>query len=89
MVLFNGARHVGKYTFIKSIKEKNRTYKTLDDLNLRELAQNDSKLFLMNCEGSFFIDEVQYAPNLFSYIKIDVDNSNDKEKILAFWFSKI
>jgi len=48
IVLITGARQVGKSTFVKSIKEKNRTYITLNDLSLRELAQNDPKLFLMN-----------------------------------------
>ncbi len=84
VVLLTGARQVGKSTFVKSIKEKDRTYITLDDLSLRELAQNDPKLFLMNYQGKLIIDEVQYAPNLFSYIKIDVDNSNENGK---YWLT--
>ena len=31
----------------------------------------------MNYPGKVIIDEVQYAPNLFRYIKIDVDDSNE------------
>ena len=65
--MLTGSRQVGKSTFVKSIKEKHRTYVTLDDLALRELAQNDPKLFLMNYSGPLIIDEVQYALNLFSY----------------------
>lgn len=84
VVLITGARQVGKSTFVKSIKEKNRTYLTLDDLALRELAQNDPKLFLMNYTGPIIIDEVQYAPNLFSYIKMDVDENNEKGK---YWLT--
>ena len=80
IVLITGARQVGKSTFVKSIKEKNRTYITLDDLSLRELAQNDPKLFLMNYKGPIIIDEIQYAPNLFPYIKMEVDESNEKGK---------
>ena len=56
----------------------------MDDLSLRELAQNDPKLFLMNYQGKLTIDEVQYAPNLFSYIKIDVDESNEYGK---YWLT--
>ncbi len=84
VTLLTGARQVGKSTFIKSIKEKERTYVTLDDLNLRNLANEDPKLFLSNYNGPLIIDEVQYAPNLFSYIKMDVDNSNEKNK---YWLT--
>lgn len=56
----------------------------MDDLALRELAQNDPKLFLMNYSGPLIIDEVQYALNLFSYIKMDVDESNQKGK---YWLT--
>lgn len=75
IVLITGARQVGKSTFVKNIKETNRSYITLDDLAIRELAQTDPKLFLMNNPGNIIIDEVQYAPNLFSYIKMEADNS--------------
>ena len=84
VVLITGARQVGKSTLVKSMKTENRTYVTLDDLNLRELAQNDPKLFLMNYPGPIIIDEVQYAPNLFPYIKMDVDSSNEKGK---YWLT--
>ena len=84
VVLITGARQVGKSTFIKSIKEKNRKYITLDDLRLRDLAQNDPQLFLMNYNGPIVIDEVQYAPNLFSYIKMDVDDNAEKGK---YWLT--
>jgi hypothetical protein len=84
IVLITGARQVGKSTFVKSIKEKNRTYITLNDLSLRELAQNDPKLFLMNYKGPIIIDEIQYAPNLFPYIKMEADESNEKGK---YWLT--
>ena len=81
VILLTGARQVGKSTLVKEIKEKERTYVTLDDLNLRELAQNDPQLFLLNYKRPLIIDEVQYAPNLFSYIKMEVDNNNEKGSI--------
>ena len=40
----------------------------------RRLAQNDPALFLELHELPILIDEVQYAPELFSYIKIAIDN---------------
>ena len=84
VVLVTGARQVGKSTFIKSMKDDDRTYITLDDLTLRNLAQNDPKLFLMNYPGKIIIDEVQYAPNLFPYIKMDVDSNAIKGK---YWLT--
>ena len=84
VVLITGARHVGKSTFVKSIKEENRKYITLDDLALRDLAQNEPKLFLMNYSGPIIVDEIQYAPNLFSYIKMDVDENQKKGK---YWLT--
>lgn len=46
---------------------------TLDDLQERNLAKNDSELFLKLHSNPIIIDEVQYAPELFSYIKIEID----------------
>ena len=84
VILITGARQVGKSTFIIDLKEKDREYVTLDDMNLRELAKTDPKLFLMNYPGKVVIDEVQYAPELFPYIKIEVDKTNDKGR---FWLT--
>lgn len=47
---------------------------SLDDLSLRELAQKDPELFLSQFEGKkLFIDEAQYAPQLFPTLKRRVD----------------
>jgi predicted AAA+ superfamily ATPase len=78
------------------IKEKGRKYVTLDDLTVRDLALNDPKAFLQKYEPPVIIDEVQYAPNLFTYIKIWVDEHRFKrltgsKKTLnpagAFWLT--
>lgn len=36
VVLVTGSRQVGKTTMLKMIKEPNRSYVTLDDLNIRK-----------------------------------------------------
>ncbi len=77
-ILVTGPRQVGKTTMLKILKDKNRKYITLDDINIRKLAQDDPKLFMMTYTPPIIIDEIQYAPNLLSYIKMDVDNSNKK-----------
>ena len=46
---------------------------TLDDLTVRDMAKNDPALFLQLHKPPVRIDEVQYAPELFTYIKIHID----------------
>ena len=84
IILITGARQVGKSTFVKQLLENNRKYVTLDDLALRSLAQSDPKLFLMDYSGRLAVDEAQYAPNLFPYLKIAVDDSPEKNQ---FWLT--
>ena len=53
-------------------------YVSLDDEILRKQAQEDPKLFLSMHPAPLLIDEVQYAPQLFPYIKINVDNEKKR-----------
>ncbi len=77
VVLVTGARQVGKSTLLKHCDE-NRNYVSLDDLSERELAINEPKLFLETHKTPLIIDEIQYAPELLSYIKLIVDKSDKK-----------
>lgn len=77
VLLVTGARQVGKSTLLKHC-DKRRNYVTLDDYNVREMAINEPELFLQRYKAPLIIDEIQYAPNLLSYIKIAVDNSEEK-----------
>ena len=72
-ILVTGPRQVGKTTTLQRIAEGDRTYITLDDLEARKTAQTDPELFLSLYPIPVLIDEVQYAPQLFSYIKIAID----------------
>jgi len=77
VVLVTGPRQVGKTTMLKKLMEgTSRKYVSLDDLNERNLAKNDPELFLQIHKPPVLIDEVQYAPELFTYIKIHVDNTH-------------
>jgi len=73
-LLLTGARQVGKTTLLRNLSEKGRGYVTLDDLDERRMAQKDPAFFLTLHPAPVLIDEVQYAPQLFSYIKIAIDN---------------
>lgn len=74
-VLLAGPRQVGKTTLLRSIAEKERREVTLDDPAVRALAQRDPELFFATYPEPLLIDEVQYAPNLFPFIKMRVDRS--------------
>ncbi len=74
-LLLIGPRQVGKTTMLEHLMEgTNRQKVTLDDTENRRLAKTDPALFLELHPAPVLIDEVQYAPELFSYIKINVDN---------------
>ncbi len=72
--ILTGARQVGKSTLLKN-HLKNYTYVTLDEPLVREVANNDPKLFLSRYKSPLIIDEIQYAPGLLPYIKIIVDEN--------------
>jgi len=84
VLMLTGPRQVGKTTLLEMCSEGARTYVTLDDLDARSLAQRDPALFLQTWQPPVTIDEIQYAPQLFSDIKIMVDR--DKRNGL-FWLT--
>ena len=85
VVLVTGPRQVGKTTMLRKLMEgTDRGYVTLDDLSDRNLAKTDPELFLQLHKPPVLIDEVQYAPELFTYIKMHVDSHDEPG---AFWLT--
>lgn len=85
VVLVTGPRQVGKTTMLRKLMEgTGRGYVTLDDLNERNVAKNDPELFLQLHRPPVLIDEVQYAPELFTYIKMNVDKNSEPG---LFWLT--
>lgn len=85
VVLVTGPRQVGKTTMLKKLMEgSDRGYVSLDDLNERNLAKTDPEFFLQLHKPPVLIDEVQYAPELFTYIKIYVDKNQNRGD---FWLT--
>jgi predicted AAA+ superfamily ATPase len=79
-ILITGPRQVGKTTMLQKLMEnenKGRAYVSLDDMSERAMAKNDPTLFFQLHKPPLFIDEVQYAPELFPYIKIWVDQHHN------------
>ncbi|MBR4742900.1 MAG: ATP-binding protein [Oscillospiraceae bacterium] len=79
-ILLTGPRQAGKTTMLRALAEKEgigRRYVTLDDLTERDMAKNDPGLFLQLHQSPVLIDEIQYAPELFTYIKIHIDEHHN------------
>ena len=86
-ILLTGPRQAGKTTMLQELAEKEnvgRQYVTLDDLTERDMAKNDPALFLQLHKPPVLIDEVQYAPELFAYIKIHIDKFHNPGE---FWMT--
>lgn len=87
VLLLTGPRQVGKTTMLEHLIEvegKGRKKVSLGDLTLRELAKTDPKMFFQLYQPPLLIDEVQYAPELFPYIKIMVD---ERHQPGDFWLT--
>ena len=78
VLLVSGPRQVGKTTLLTEYIPEGMSYVTLDDKVLREQASTNPKMFLEEHPWPLFIDEAQYAPELFPYIKIIVDKEKQR-----------
>jgi predicted AAA+ superfamily ATPase len=76
VVLLNGPRQVGKTTLLRRTAGDGRRYVSLDDPQVLLLAKTDPKGFLEAYAPPCVIDEIQYAPELFPYIKMLADASD-------------
>jgi predicted AAA+ superfamily ATPase len=81
VLLITGARQVGKTTLLKDTSTPDRKYVTLDNPSFLIQAKTDPQGFLAEYNPPVCIDEIQYAPEIFSYIKMLVDSSNKYGKI--------
>ncbi len=84
VLVVTGPRQVGKTTVLESLMPENMTKVSLDDETLRKEAQENPKIFLDSYPTPLFIDEVQYAPQLFPYIKMRVDKDKTRGQ---YWLS--
>ena len=84
VLLLTGARQVGKTTVLQKLEE-NRSYVSLDTLDIREAAKEDPQGFLDSLSLPVLIDEMQYVPELFPYIKKIVDKNQNKKGL--FWLT--
>ena len=76
-VLVTGPRQVGKTTLVRRFASTSN-YVTLDDPMQLHAAVEQPATFFKDNKPPVFVDEIQYAPNLFPYIKMKVDEENAK-----------
>ena len=76
VVTLTGPRQSGKSTLLKSCFAVYK-YVSLEDPDIRQLAENDPRGFLKNCGTKCIIDEAQRVPDLFSYLQTIVDSRDE------------
>ncbi len=74
IVSLTGPRQGGKTTLLRTLFPDYR-YVTLENTDLREYALRDPNGFLRTYDRRVIFDEVQRAPQLFSYLQTKVDES--------------
>ena len=84
VLMLTGPRQVGKTTILGKMKDEKRKAVSLDNPTIRMLAIKEPALFLQRYAPPVLIDEVQYAPELFDYIKVYVD---EHKQCGDFWLT--
>lgn len=74
VIAITGPRQSGKTTLAKS-SFPDKPYLTLEDPDTRLLAENDPRGLLSSYPDGLILDEVQRAPQLFSYLQGFVDDN--------------
>ncbi|OGR90487.1 MAG: hypothetical protein A2V88_13045 [Elusimicrobia bacterium RBG_16_66_12] len=72
-VIVTGPRQSGKTTLVQKLFGDSHAYCSLDDPAVRLQAQADPALLLQRFAPPVILDEIQYAPDLLHYVKLDID----------------
>ncbi|MEK9150157.1 MAG: AAA family ATPase, partial [Candidatus Desantisbacteria bacterium] len=68
-VVLTGPRQSGKTTLLKMLFANTHTFVSLENPDVRIRAKEDPRGFLNQYKPPVIIDEIQYVPELLSYIK--------------------
>lgn len=82
VLMITGPRQVGKTTLIKKLFSQNYQYVSLDDVLLQEQIKSDPALFFKTHQPPLIIDEAQKVKEIFPFIKLLVDKSDQKGQII-------
>lgn len=82
-LLITGPRQSGKTTFLKHELKNRAEYVTFDDPLERQFACTDPRGFLQRFhQKRVILDEIQYVPELFSYLKMEIDQDRTSGKFI-------
>jgi len=74
-VVVTGPRQSGKTTLLRALYGRTHAFVTLEDPDVRIRAREDPRQFLARHKPPVIIDEIQYVPELLSYIKTKIDEN--------------
>jgi len=74
-VVVTGPRQAGKTTLYRVLFSKTHNFVSLEDPDVRVRAKEDPLNFLNQYKPPLIIDEIQYLPELLSYIKTKIDSN--------------
>lgn len=83
IILVTGPRQVGKTTMLKKVLTDEYQYVTLDDYIERKQLEEEPYLFFKNYDEKVILDEIQYVPSSFSYLK-KFGGSESKDGTIRF-----
>jgi predicted AAA+ superfamily ATPase len=81
VILLTGPRQTGKSTLLARLFPRYQ-YLSFDDSSLRLAAKRDPALFVETLRKPVIIDEIQYAPEILPYIKIDIDRKRENGRFM-------
>lgn len=81
IVTLMGPRQAGKTTLVRGAFPK-KAYVNLEAIDIRTFAETDPRGFLSQYPKGAILDEIQQAPQLLSYIQVDVDENKQAGKFI-------
>lgn len=82
VIIITGPRQSGKTTLCKNLFPHYK-YFNLENPSTRDIITNDPSKFIFDGGNGIIIDEVQYIPELLSYIQVCVDENPERKFILT------
>ena len=73
-LVVTGPRQSGKTTLLKNLLKDTHSYVSMEDPDTRSRCKDDPRGFLDQYQPPIIIDEIQYVPELLSYIKSRIDD---------------
>jgi hypothetical protein len=84
VIVITGPRQSGKSTLLRKVLANKASFINMDDPNLRNIISDNPMEYLKSLKLPIVIDEVQYMPEIMSYIKIIID---EKRKPGSFFLT--